>query len=425
MRAGSWSQGRGLLGAFVSLLAALAVSASMAAAFSLPRCPQLGAAMVRDGANEEAIEKLGLKQAKNFEITYQRSSGEAMYSQVDDPKVPVTVSFQGPNHMAAVKKGAKGYVAVADSDSIRVLFPSRHFGLWLPVNGEFSLLEGIAISFGGDDPLALARHTIGSALSGQASEYKRLPNEKVAGRECLVIRETIPEGVGPTGWSTTQWFDREYGLPLRWRSQYGRDVDEVRAVSVKIDKGVDSKRFSLTWPGSIPVFRGRLDFSDVSAIDDVVSGTERPYADEEQWFSPGLEVKTFLKPGAAPAGFAGPFGSSSSSGSEFGSSDKWWYITTKWFSKSGGVIIFTQGGGASPREEFGELAQPPGDVLPVTVRKHPGQVLIYHKPYDGLILTWSEGDLKFRLEGTGVSEEALVQMGDAMKKFAVTVAPVE
>ena len=95
-----------------------------------------------------------------------------------------------------------------------------------------------------------------------------------------------------------------------------------------------------------------------------------------------------------------------------------WCYTQRWFSESGGVISFAQGAG-TVGERQSRLA---GDTRPVTIRGRAGKLLAYHRPFEGLVLTWEEDGRWYKLEGTGMSAARLIRMAEGMKMVKLSAA---
>ncbi len=126
-----------------------------------------------------------------------------------------------------------------------------------------------------------------------------------------------------------------------------------------------------------------------------------------------------LEATSPPAGFLGPFSESSGDGVGLTWSDYSWAFLQKWFSKSGGVIIFGQDAGKGFDVGFSMA----GTKTTATVRGKQAEVLTYDRPFPGTIVSWQDRTNRYRLDGTGVTTADLVKMADAMRE--VTVQPQE
>jgi len=374
------------------------------------------------------------KHARDWQITYTLSGDAGLFQ--DERSSLLIVSFAAPDHVQ-VKLLAEQhtFVAVADAHSARIYFPRLGFALWVPGAHAPDLPGDLDISLGGPEGV-LTTDWDGIAQGLRHPDldadtvYTLLPDETVAGRACLVLRTATTFHQAPgkqSKWIVTQWFDREYGLPLGARRDDREGPVQFLARSVKINAGFDSRRFTAKIPASVPVFRGPLDLDDADTIAEFLKPHELPGGDEfsSPESDPSFDFKvTLLKPTALPAGFAASNGVSSTTGHsvEPPSPEVWWSATYTWFSKSGGVIIFTQGTwppGKGPDEQ----PAPAGQPRALTLRHRPAKLLTYKDPYEGLILTWHEGGKRCRLEGTGVSADDLQKMAESMKPTVLEPRP--
>jgi hypothetical protein len=332
------------------------------------------------------------------------------------PSATVVVSFLAPDRVKVADRGPMALTAVASDRGTRLFRPELHAAMWVPVEYPLSLTY-LGIAMGGKQgPIITdweaARAGLGSPGGRHGdTTYELLPEEEVAGRRCLVLRTTAPSTMPetPPDWVTTWWFDAEYGLPLAMHAGNGKRQLDIRAKSVAIDPALEVGLFTLKLPPGTPTFRGPFDCCDLNGIAVTRSGEDPDDGASEE--SPQhTAVTSVLQPASVPAGFRrvnhpvptwqeGPEG------------DDWCY-TQRWFSESGGVITFDQGVGEWEERHFAVS----GDKQPITVRTKAGEMLAYHVPFEGLVLTWEDGKRWSRLEATGVTADDLTKMVKGMRE---------
>jgi outer membrane lipoprotein-sorting protein len=351
-------------------------------------------------------------QAKSWQITYTYVPAGPSLS----GRATVIVSYSAPDRVRVEDNGPNAFVAVSDRESIHVLRPKQRVAMWVPAVYSLSA-PSVEITLGGSrGPLMMDWEEVRAGLRSPGGRlgnatYELLPEQTVAGRRCLVIRTTTRSGL-PTeskDWVVTRWFDAEYGLPLAMQNTSGQHPIKVRAARVLISPSHDAKVFTFTAPRGIPVFRGSL---DCCALNGLGVARAEPDPDDALWDStpsiPG--ITSVLTPVRVPAGFR----SIRTPMTEWQEGDEAhnWCYTQRWFSESGGVISLTQGAGTI-EESHSRLE---GDAQPLTIRGKTGELLAYHVPFEGLVLTWEDGKRWFKLEGTGVTAGGLAKMAEAMKE---------
>jgi outer membrane lipoprotein-sorting protein len=350
-------------------------------------------------------------QANSLQITYTYLPGGP------DETTPATavVSFLAPGRVKVSDRGPSAAIAVSDGRSIRMFSPGLRAAIWVPAEYPFTFGH-LAVRMGGTQgPLTTDWEAIRGGLrhrggGGGGTTYELLPEQRIAGRKCLVLRTTMRSALpqGPKDWVTTEWFDAKYGLPLGVRGLSGQSPVELRAKSVAIDLDLGADFFRLRVPPGVPVFRGPLNCCDLNAIGAALAN-DVPEGNPSDLDPDSPVSASALRPAWAPAGFRSTMSPMTSS--SLGPGEIEWSYSLRWFSRSGGVIAFDQGvGELEPRRP--RLA---GDTHPVTVRGVAGELLTYHLPFEGLVLYWEDGKQWFSLEGTGVTERDLVKMADAMK----------
>jgi len=354
------------------------------------------------------------KQARDWQVSYvTRWYGDdgRPAPALDEPLL--MASFRAPNLVQIKQGGDDGFTAVANGRWIRLLFPARKFAVWAEEQdvcdffaGCNLVLAGLTSPVGYDWEEVIAALRVGGR--GEGARFELLPEEVVAGRPCVVLHsvDTVSE---EGDWTTTQWFDREYGvtLALRWREP-GRTV-EMRAKSAKFNVGFDARRFALTLPKGVREFRGSVtEWEDVEVISDYVAGTAKP-----QKIEPFLPVKiALLEPTALPKGFTGPYHVATGTGE---AASPRWDVWQMWLSPEGGVISLAQSDA-----EYDDV--PKGETKAAPLRGLTAQVARYHEPFDGVIITWKEGGRHHWLEGTGVTAAELKKMAEGMKQVTLEAA---
>jgi len=356
------------------------------------------------------------KPARDWQISYlTRWYGEDGQPDpaLDEPLL--MVSYKAPDLVQVKRGGSRGFVAVSNRRGTRLLRPARELAVWSrhPVSYFFHECN---VALGGltaplDHDWDEVRAALAQGGRGENATFALLPDEVVAGRPCVVLRFTATASGGQDRgeWTTTQWFDREYGvtLALRWK---GPDREtEVRAKSAKFNVGLDMRRFALRVPKRVREFHApAAGWGEARIIENYLRGGARPVKTK-----PFLPVKVAVaQPTALPEGFSGPYRIlTGTKGSPEGTWDLW----QMWLSPKG-MISLDQSD--SPEDRI-----LPGDTVTIGLRGGEGEVATYDEPFDGVIITWQEGGRYHWLEATGVTAAALRKMAEGMKE--VTLEPLQ
>ena len=336
------------------------------------------------------------------------------------------VWYLAPDRFRAEGEVPSRFVAVGDSHASHIYFPEHRLAFWISADDAPELLA-VPLTVGGDEgPLAEARWTASRHLSRAAAGEEGvslLPNDVVAGRQCLAI-ETRWERKSAQGpershmAGTIEYVDADLGIPLHLEAIEPRQETIYIATDVRVGVALDEELFSFDVPEGTVVYRYPLEFYDADAI---ARALKEPAGRRILYFAfpDQTRMVPIWSPEYLPPGFR--WASTSTAGEPLPGED--WEIGAQLVAPDGGVIEFTQG--TEEYEVGGEHEDPAKapEVEAVTIKTifgpRPGHIYRYREPYWQTVVVWSQERKHYWLEGVGVSEEELVKMAESMRKYSL------
>jgi hypothetical protein len=288
-------------------------------------------------------------------------------------------------------KGDENYVAVSDAAGTHIYGRQARVLLWLPYDAALPMHD-LQLSVGGNgnwealkDHQAMTAAWLAQARAGRDGSAL-LPDERVAGRRCMVIRLRRSQRL----------VDVEYGLVLAERNDSRDSSRQFEATAVTFNGPGRAAVQRPSVPKGTPVYRGRFAAGDLEVVRNQITNS---YDDE-------LGGSVGICPGYMPRGLSG-----------IAEREQWsgdWYSSRMYVSAAGGTIEFYQGKRVDPY--VASRSRSHGATAKVVrLGRTTGTLVTYTSPYKGWLLVWQQGDANCFLDATNVPPRELIKIASAAR----------